>query len=225
MIKIGHRGARGYEPENTLRSFKKALELKVDAVEFDVHICKSGEIVVVHDEKVDRTTNGKGFVAEKTFSELRKLDAGKEEKIPLLNEVLDLINRRVKVNIELKGDGTVKPVSNLIDEYVKKKNWKYSDFLVSSFEHIWLEDIKKINPRISIGVLIEKNLNQGLKVAEMIKAYSVNPDLKLVNKKFVENAHEKGMKVFVWTVNKKEDIEKMKSFGVDGIFSDYPDRI
>jgi glycerophosphoryl diester phosphodiesterase len=225
MIKIGHRGARGYEPENTLRSFKKALELGVDAVEFDVHICKSGEIVVIHDEKVDRTTNGKGFVAEKTFSELRKLDAGKGEKIPSLNEVLDLINRKVKANIELKGHGAERPVLDLIDEYVKKKNWKYSDFLISSFEYIWLEEVRKINPRINIGVLIEKNLNHGLRVAEMINAYSVNPDLKLVNKKFVENMHEKGMKVFVWTVNKKEDIEKMKSFGVDGIFSDYPNRI
>src|SRR6056297_2287931 len=105
VLKIGHRGAMGYEPENTLRSFKKAIELNVDMVELDVYVCSSGELVVIHDDKVDKTTNGKGYVSEKSFDELRKLDAGMGEKIPTLQEVLDLIDKRAKVNIELKGKG------------------------------------------------------------------------------------------------------------------------
>ena len=98
VTKIGHRGAMGYAPENTLKSFKKALELNVDAIELDVYICKSGELVVIHDDKVNRTTNGKGYVAEKTFKELRALDAGEKEKIPELKEVFDLVNKKVNIN-------------------------------------------------------------------------------------------------------------------------------
>jgi len=103
FLKIGHRGAMGYEPENTLRSFKKALDLKVDMIELDVYVCKSDELIVIHDDKVDRTTNGQGYVVNKTFEELRTLDAGKNEKIPTLSEVLNLVNRKAKLNIELKG--------------------------------------------------------------------------------------------------------------------------
>ena len=116
MIRIGHRGAMGYEPENTLRSFKKALALKVDMIEFDVYVCKTGEVVVIHDDKVDRTTNGKGYVVQKTLQELTSLDAGKGEKIPLLEEALDCINKKVQVNIELKGEGTAEPVYKIIQK-------------------------------------------------------------------------------------------------------------
>ena len=91
MIIIGHRGAMGYEPENTLRSFQKALDLGVDMIEFDVHLCKSGELVVFHDEKVNRTTNGQGYIAQKSLEKLKELDAGQGEKIPTLEEVLDLV--------------------------------------------------------------------------------------------------------------------------------------
>ena len=133
MLRIGHRGACGYEPENTLRSFNHAIQLGVDIVELDVHICQSGEIMVIHDIKVDRTTNGTGFVGDKTLDELKTLDAGKGEQIPTLQEVLDQINRRVKVNIELKGNSTAKPVLKLLEKYIKEAGWSYNDFLISSF--------------------------------------------------------------------------------------------
>ena len=114
FLKIGHRGACGYEPENTLRSFKKALDLGVDTIELDVHKTKDEATVVIHDEKVDKTTNGTGFVADKSLEEIKKLDAGKGEKIPTLEEVLDLVNRKAQVNIELKGEGTARPVADII---------------------------------------------------------------------------------------------------------------
>ncbi|MEM3426627.1 MAG: glycerophosphodiester phosphodiesterase family protein, partial [Thermoproteota archaeon] len=100
VLKIGHRGARFYEPENTLRSFRKALELGVDAVELDVRRTRDGELVVIHDAEVDRTTNGKGLVRELTLEEIRRLDAGKGEKIPTLEEALDFLDGRVKILIE-----------------------------------------------------------------------------------------------------------------------------
>ena len=112
LLKISHRGACGYEPENTLASFKKAIEINADMIELDVHVCKTGEVVVIHDEKVNRTTNGKGYVSQKNLESLKKLDAGKGKKIPTLIEVLDLVNKRVKVNIELKGKKTAERLRN-----------------------------------------------------------------------------------------------------------------
>ncbi len=225
IIRIGHRGACGYEPENTLLSFKKALELNVDMIELDVYLCKTKELVVIHDDKVDRTTNGRGYVTEKSFEELRQLDAGKGEKIPTLQEVLDLTNKKAKVNIELKGEGTAKPVSKVIEKYVKEKGWSYDDFLVSSFNHYELLKFSKLSPNIKIGVLIKGAPIDFAEFAEKVNAYSVHLSLKFINKEFVEDAHKKGMKVFVWTVNDKEEMQRMKELGIDGVFSKFPDRI
>lgn len=225
FIKIGHRGAMGYEPENTLLSFKKALELGVDAIELDVYVCKTGELVVIHDDKVDRTTNGGGYVMEKTFDELRKLDAGKGEKIPTLSEVLDLVNRKVKVNIELKGVGTAKPVSDLVKYYVGNKGWNFDDFIVSSFNHYELKEFSALSPNVKIGVLIVGIPLGFAEFAEKLNAYSVNLCVEFINQEFVDDAHKRGMKVFVWTVNDLDEIKRIKSLGVDGIFSNFPDRL
>lgn len=225
VLRIGHRGACGYGPENTLLSFKKALELNVDIIELDVCLCKTKEVIVIHDSKVDRTTNGKGYVAKKTFNELRKLDAGKGEKIPLLTEVLDLVNRKAKVNIEIKGKGIAKSVFGIIEKYVKDKGWQYENFLVSSFDYDELLDFYNLNPKVKTSVLFEKSVKKAMGFTEKVNAYSINPSFRLATKKFIENAHKKGLKVFVWTVNKRKNIEKLKQLGVDGIFSNYPDRI
>ena len=185
-LKIGHRGAMGYEPENTLLSFKKALDLQVDVIELDVHLCRTKEVVVIHDNKVDRTTNGTGYVTEKTFPELRSLDAGKGQKIPELQEVLDLadpvrkkalsessnrVNKKIKINIELKGRGTAKPVSEIIEKYVRGKGWSYDDFFVSSFNHYELLEFSKLKPEVKIGLV---TTNASLDLAVKIKAHSVN---------------------------------------------------
>ena len=225
FVKIGHRGAMGYEPENTLLSFKKALELGVDAIELDVYACKTGELVVIHDDKVDRTSNGKGYVIEKTFDELRALDAGKGEKIPTLSEVLDLVNRKVKVNIELKGVGTAKPVSNLIKDYVDNKGWNFDDFIVSSFNHYELKEFGELSPNIKIGALIVGIPIGFAEFAEKLNAHSVNLCVEFINQEFVDDAHKRGMKVYVWTVNDADEIRRMKSLGIDGIFSNFPDRL
>ena len=225
ITKFGHRGAAGYEPENTIKSFKKALELNVDAVELDVYVCKSGELVVIHDDKVDRTTDGEGYVIEKTLDELRSLDAGNGEKIPTLYEVFDLINRQVKINIELKGAGTADPVYELIENYVEEKDWKYDDFIISSFNHYELKKFNKLNPEVKIGALIT-GIPIGLaEFAEKVNADSVNLCIEFINQEFVDDAHNRGMKVNVWTVNDLDDIERMKNLNVDGMFSNFPDRL
>jgi glycerophosphoryl diester phosphodiesterase len=115
---IGHRGASGYEPENTLRSFQKAIDLGVEMIELDVYTCKSGELVVMHDDKVNRTTNGNGYVFNMTLTELKTLDAGKGEKVPTLVEVFDLINKKIAINVELKGEGTAESTAELIQKYI-----------------------------------------------------------------------------------------------------------
>ncbi|MFA5070554.1 MAG: glycerophosphodiester phosphodiesterase family protein [Patescibacteria group bacterium] len=224
MLKIGHRGACGYEPENTLASFEKALALKVDMVEFDVYVCKTGEIVIIHDDTLERTTNGQGLVWEKTFGELRALDAGQGEKIPTLPEILDLIDKKVAVNIELKGPGTAKPVADVIREYLTK-GWKNDHFIVSSFNLGELDSFYQLFPDIKIAALIE-NEPKDLKNFIKDKGYSaINPGLKFVTREFVNQVHKLGLKVYVWTVNEKEDLERMKKWGVDGVFSNYPDRV
>ncbi len=225
FLKIGHRGASGYEPENTLRSFERAMDLNADMVELDVHRCRSGELVVIHDNRVDRTTNGKGYVSEMELGELRSLDAGKGERIPTLREVFDMIGGRVAVNIELKGQGTARPVFELIEHYVRKRNWSYDDFMVSSFNHYELLEFVELNPPVRIGALMEGIPLGYAEFAERLRAYAVNVSLEFINRDFVDDAHKRGMKFFVYTVNVPEDIEKMRSLGVDGVFSNYPDRL
>ncbi len=150
---IGHRGASGYKPENTLASFKEAVSLGVDMVECDVYALKTGEVVVFHDDRLERTTNGKGALQDMAFDDLRKLDAGNGEKIPLLSEVLDTLNKKVAINIELKGRGTATLVAAIIDEYVTKKKWSKALFLVSSFNYTELMKFIELQPTIHIGAL------------------------------------------------------------------------
>ncbi len=225
MLRIGHRGAGGYEPENTLRSFNRALQLGVDMIELDVHVCQSGEIVVIHDDRVDRTTNGTGYVADTTLDQLRILDAGRGEKIPTLREVLEMVNRKSQVNIELKGTGTAKPVFQLLEKYVTESGWIYSDFLISSFNHDELQEFGRLGKEFNLGVLGTGADAGFIEFAEEIGAYSINVYLRFITSELVDIARRKSIKVFVWTVDDIAEIERIRSMGVDGIFSNYPDRL
>lgn len=219
ILKIGHRGAKGYEPENTLISFQKAIYLNVDGIELDVHLSSDEKIMVIHDEKIDRTTNEIGFVKSFTSSQLKKLE------IPTLIEVLELVNRNCFVNIELKGIETAKPVVDLLANYISYKNWNYIDFLISSFDWKMLEEAQLLNPKIRIGVLTEASVEEALAFAKKIKAFSIHPDYRLLTKENVALMQENGFEVYPWTLNSKEDIQKIKSFNINGIISDFPDRI
>jgi len=225
VLSIAHRGAMGYEPENTLKAYQKALDLKADMIELDAFVCKSGEVVCFHDRKLNRTTNGKGFVVKKTLEQLKKLDAGKGEKIPTLEETLDLIDKKAKVNIELKGKRTLKPVLRIIRKYIVTKGWPHEHFLISSVERHKLRKYARAKANFHIGALLAYRPFGFLKFAQRIKAYSVHVNRRLLSRNFVIEAHERNLKVFVWTVDEPQEIKWMKAIGVDGIFTNYPDRI
>lgn len=221
LLCIGHRGACGHEPENTLRSVRRALELGADGIEVDVRAV-DGELVVIHDATLNRTTNGRGYIARRSFIELRRLDAGRGERIPTLREVFDTVARRAFINVELKGRRTEGMVCALIEEFVGASGWSYDDFLVSSFHRRELAQIT--NPRIRIGLLLTRPSPLYYFTARRLRAWSLNVALRYANRAFVEDAHRRGLKVFVYTVNTPADISRMRAMGVDGIFTDYPER-
>jgi glycerophosphoryl diester phosphodiesterase len=217
MLKVGHRGARAYEPENTLRSFKKALELGVDAVELDVRKTKDNEIVVIHDADVKRTANGEGLVSNLTLREIKTLSSEKNEKIPTLEEALDFLNKKVKVFIELKEAGIEEQVVSL----VKKKDLLKNIVIVSFLEDA-LKKVKEIDPEIETGLIYAKHKNP-LKAALELKAQWLLAFYKFTHTANVQKAHENGLKVIVWTVNTAGEVAEMVKKGVDGIASDKPD--
>lgn len=232
FYKIGHRGAAGHSPENTLNSFKKALSLNVNMIELDTHICKSGEVVVFHNRSTKKISNTHKLIKNQDYPSLKKLN------IPNLKNVLDLINREVKVNIELKGKKTAQPVAKIIKKYIRNKKWQLDDFLISSFNKKELKEFSKHLPKVRLGYLVGPLhfssfwikrfpfiFKRHLKFAKQINAFSINIHHQLVNKKIIEMAHRENFKIFVYTLNHKREIEKFKNMGINGIFSDYPDRI
>lgn len=225
MLKIGHRGAKGYEPENTLVSFQKALDLHVDGIELDVHLSADGEIIVIHDETIDRTTNGKGFVNTLSLQELKVFLIEGKHEIPTLEEVFDLVNQKCFINIELKSHDAIDKVVALIEKYVNKKGWNYDHFLVSSFDWNALQRVSSLNDKISIGILTESDLDLALAFAETIQAKSIHPFFHLLTKENTAHIQVKGFQVFPWTINEVEDIQKIKTYNVNGIITDFPDRI
>ena len=225
MLKIGHRGAKGYEPENTFVSFQKALDMQVDGIELDVHLSSDSEIIVIHDETVDRTTNGKGFVNALSLRELNALRIDGKYEIPTLKEVFDLVNQDCFINIELKSYEATDKVVSLIEKYVAKKGWKYDRFLVSSFDWNALQQVAFLNDKIPIGVLTETDLDLALAFAKFIQAKSIHPHFHLLTKENTAQMQEKGLQVFPWTINEVEDIQKIKTFNVNGIITDFPNRI
>jgi len=205
-----------------VRSVKRAMELGVDGIEIDVQLCE-GRLVVLHDATVNRTTNGRGRLSRKTFEALRTLDAGKGEPVPTIEEVLDAVDRRVFVNIELKGANTAAPVEETIERYVREKGWRHEDFLVSSFHHKAL--LSLAGARFPIGILFSRWPHRFATLAEQIGASAIHMNVRFVRLKIVEKIHAHGLRLFVYTVNKPADLDRMRRFGVDGVFTDFPDRV
>lgn len=195
MLKIGHRGAKGHEPENTFVSFQKALDMQVDGIELDVHLSADSEIIVIHDETIDRTTNGKGFVNTLSLHELKAFRIDGKYEIPTLQEVFDLVNKDCFINIELKNYEATDKVVSLIEKYVTKKGWKYDRFLISSFDWNALQQVAFLNDKIPIGVLTETDLNLALAFAKFIQATSIHPHFHLLTKENTAQIQEKGLNV------------------------------
>jgi glycerophosphoryl diester phosphodiesterase len=220
---FAHRGASGYEPENTLRSFRKALELGARWVELDVQAVED-ELAVFHDSRLDRKTDGSGRVSNRSLEYVRSLDAGKGERIPLLREVLHFLDGRAGVNVELKGPGTARPAANMLDESIRKGRWKPDRFIVSSFHRRELAQFKKLLPEVPIGALYARRPFGFAGFARRNGCFSVHLKKNRISRRIVGKAHRLGLKVYVFTVNRQEDFIRMRGLGVDGIFTDYPDR-
>ncbi len=222
---IGHRGAKGHIAENTLESIEKAMELGVDGIEIDIFKCKSGELVVFHDKTLNRLTDAEGLIESLDIDSIRKIKIFNRYKIPTLIEVLDLIDGKVFLNIELKGSETALLTNQIIKNYLDKGNWTIEKFIISSFNWKELEIFYKNNKQVPIAVLTDADPLDALPVARKLKAKAINPSYKSLNSKNVKKIHEAGYKIYPYTVNKKENISKVISLNVDGIITDFPERV
>ncbi|MDF0707287.1 MAG: glycerophosphodiester phosphodiesterase family protein [Bacteroidota bacterium] len=222
---IGHRGAMGHETENTLASVQKAMDLGVDMIEIDVFKIDSGEIVVFHDETVDRLANSGGNIEEYNIMQLKDLILDGGHKIPMLQSVLKLINNQVALNIELKGDDTAETVGRIVDYYVKSQGWSLENIVISSFKWDELRSMRAKNKDIQIAVLTEDDPLQAIEVAKELNAVAINPNYTTLTPENTAKIQSEGFKVYTWTVNEPENIQKMIEFGVDGIITNYPERV
>ncbi len=217
FIIIAHRGASAYEPENTLRSFTRAIEMGADMIELDVRLSRDKHLVIMHDEKVDRTTNGHGFVKEKMLSELKKLDAGMGESIPTLEEVIALAKGKAGFVIELKEPGTEGGALNLI-----KINNLIEDVFIVSFNQDLIKGVKDLEPKIKTGLILFSSPDP-IRLAKECHADAVAPFHDFVPKELIERAHKNNLKLITWTVDSREEAETLIDAGVDGIVTNKPD--
>ncbi len=222
---IGHRGAMGHETENSLASIEKALELGVDMIEIDVFRIATGEIVVFHDDRVDRLTNGGGRIEEYNAYDVRRLMLHGGHQIPFLQDVLKTIGHRVPLNIELKGAGTADRVNHITDYYIESEGWQPGQFLISSFNWEELKEFRKLDPEARIAVLTDGDPMEAIGVARELGAEAINPRAGSLTAENAAAIHEAGFKIYTWTVNDKPQFDALAEMGVDGIFTDYPDRM
>ena len=217
FLLISHRGASHYEPENTLRSFRRALDMGSGAIEFDVRKSRDGRLVVIHDRTVDRTTDGRGAVSGKTLSELRSLDAGRGERIPTLGEVFENFAGRCALVIELKEKGTEEETVSLI-----KAHGLAEDVAVVSFREDCLRAVRELDPSLATGLItvfgfgcVKKALSLGCRV--------VAANHRFMTRRLVSQARKRGLFTCCWTVNDPERGERLVRTGVNGVITDKPD--
>ncbi|HEX7621142.1 MAG TPA: glycerophosphodiester phosphodiesterase family protein [Anaerolineales bacterium] len=230
-IVVAHRGDKAYAPENTLSAFKQAAQKGADAVEFDVKLTADGQVIVLHDQTVDRTTNGTGNVAKMTFGALRLLDAGVQfpgkfpnEKIPCLDEVFETVGNQIFMNIELTNYST--PTDALVHKVVElvKKHGMQSRVLFSSFLPRNLHKARKLLPEVPCGLLTLPGLMGfwGRAFGWRGDYAALNPFVTDVNAELVLRVHAAGKRVYAWTVTAEADLKRMIGLGVDGNITDDP---
>lgn len=221
MLIFAHRGASADAPENTLLAIKTAIDQQADGIEIDVYQSEK-TLIVIHDKWLHRTTNGQGQLSLYSFKQLRELDAGGGQKIPTLQEVLQLVGGQCQINIELKGISELSLLLELIDVSVSEYGFNNQQFLISSFNHHLLAQLKALRPQIKIGALTASLPLHYAAFAEELQAYSVNLDVSFINQAFVNDAHQRDLKVFVYTVDQPDDLAMLFSWGVDGVFCNAP---
>lgn len=228
-----HRGASGYAPENTMEAFEMAMEMNADGVEIDVHFSSDGKIIICHDEKIDRVSNGQGSVTEYTLEELKAFDFGykfytgerKGIKVPALDELYSLFkNNNMVVNVEVKS-GNAHIAAALVN---KAKEFGMSERVVySSFNHLQLKRLLDVDSSVKVAPLYSASWLNMDKYAENMNAFAIHPNMDQIRKfpTLVEDCHKKGVWVNSWTVNSDNDIAEMIAAGCDAIITNYPDRV
>jgi len=233
MIVLGHRGASGYAPENTLAAFELGIRLGCHGFEFDVQLSRDGEPVIHHDWSVERTTGCTGDIRDLTFRQIRTLDAGKwfsteflGQKIPALAEVLELIPGEMLLNVELKSRASDGPGLEEKVIAVLREHGRLEKTIISSFNHLSLKRTREIAPHIRLGLLYEALLLRPFDYLEKLKLrlYSIHPLHDYVSPSLVREAHARGLKMACWTVNTSERAGELLKDGVDIIITNYPDR-
>ena len=220
---IAHRGASGHEPGNTIPAIKKALELGARAIEIDIHFIQN-ELLVTHDTVIHDPLKGTIDITRCSFEQIRTINVGKGQTIPTLEEVLTVVNASAYINLELKGRGTARPVCELISQLVKERQWPENRFVLSSFDIGELEIARSITPDISIGILFDRKDVDFVRLTARVRALFIGVALEIIEPSLIRNAHDNNLKVLVFTVNGRENINRIKSMGADGVFTDFPEQ-
>lgn len=234
LLRIAHRGASGHCPENTRAAFLRAIELGADMVELDCQVSRDGAVVVIHDDTLERTTSGRGRVRDHTLKELKALDAGAwfargfaGEEILLLEEAIEILRGRVGLNLEIKGDDSPGRLEIQCVGIVRSLRF-FADTVFSSFSPPRMRLVRDLADDARIGVLMENRRGawaEGLALAEDLAAEALHAERTMVDREHVGDAHRRGLEVRVWPVNRPEEMESLARMGVDGIFTDYPERL
>lgn len=232
-LRIAHRGASGTRPEHTRGAFLRALEIGVDMIELDVHLTKDGELVVIHDHELARTTPAQGIVREHTLAELQEIDAGAwfapdyaGETILSLDEVLAITKGKARLNVEIKApESDWTGVSQQLLASLGKHD-SLDSTVVSCFDLGALQNLRRASSTIALGVLwAQPDLEEAWRWCAEVGAVNIHPYWRLANLESVQAAHARDLRVLVWTVNAEDDMHDMLKAGVDGIISDFPERL
>jgi len=230
LLRVGHRGARGHAPENTMISFTTGAHMGVDAVETDVQLSQDGEVVLIHDHTVDRTTDGHGFVKDMTLAELKRLDAGcwyspeyAGERIPTLTELLMWAKDRVGVAIEIKNGPIYYPGIAEKTIHLLRQHGMERQVILISFDHLVLREAKEIAPEIATGILYVGGLADAVAAARAALADSLNPHWAYVTPELVRGAHAAGLAISAWNPNDLATLRMLSDLGVDSAGTDYPE--
>ena len=221
-----HRGASAYAPENTLIAYQAAIDMGADRAELDVWLSKDGEVVLMHDEELMRTTGAEGMVWELTLKELKKLEAGawfseefKGEAIPTLKEVIHLVRGKMKLNIEVKTSQPEPRIARKVVDIVRSENF-IDQCIVTSFDRTVIEEVKKIAPEITTGFLFDEDYPEDVMKGNW---NILSCSHEITTKAFIDETHRNGKRIHVWTINDEAQIRHFTRINVDGIITDRPD--
>jgi glycerophosphoryl diester phosphodiesterase len=229
VINCAHRGASGHAPENTLAAVRVAMGMEAQMAEIDIQQTADDRLVLLHDDELNRTTNGEGFLWQKNYDELKRLDAGSwfdakfaGEPLPTLEEVIALARGKIKLNIEVKLHGHERNIAKLVVDTIRRENFQ-QECIVTCFGHAVADEIKKLAPELQVGYIFgTEEYHEGV--------FSGGADLlsanhRLISPEFMQKARAANKQVHVWTVNDTLLMQRMLDFGVDAIITNYPDQL